>query len=700
MKQCRKRILEKVDDLDDEQMFAGGVLLLTLLLGLCLCGIALADGSAADADQLKALIEQGGTITLSNNLSLAEPLMVNADTVLELSNHTLTFSGLTKDGSAIQVAQGKSLTLKNGTLTTSDNEGRAILADKGGSTVVLEKMTIQNFHTNGNGGAVLMDGSTQTATLTAKSTKFGGWNSEEVDTFLSAEDGGAVYAENTVITINGCMFYMIQATRANSSTAWYGGGGLYLSGAKSSGIINNTYFYYCRSANNGAAVHLDAVGGSVVVKNNRMMYGESSLDGKAYGADGGGIYVRICKDVTISNNLISYNDVWGNGAGVMVLGDEKTNVVLRGNTISDNWAKNRGGGIKLVLVSGANVQLESGIIRDNSAGVFGGGIDYTTHDMPTLKLKNVFISGNTASRGAGIWCCPTSETEMYSTVGGVIFGNTASGSVAQGIGKPRLEATGDDVRYEGQDTPDLFAIQENKPSETTRISVTNRAFNGSPITWYSDEAEDRYETGDEPIQLADYQNRNTSFGLHGVMAEDLAAVLRNEAALIITGNSSNGRGGGIATNSPIQIGEANADVQVTVRKVWTEKEHPTSVKVDLYRVDADGIKVKLDRDVELNAENEWQAVFANLPAYTLTKNGEQAPYTYEVKEQPVDGWITAAEITTEDDGRSILVTLTNSPEPTATPPKTGDASTPALWLVLTALSVAAMLTLALRRRRA
>lgn len=41
-----------------------------------------------------------------------------------------------------------------------------------------------------------------------------------------------------------------------------------------------------------------------------------------------------------------------------------------------------------------------------------------------------------------------------------------------------------------------------------------------------------------------------------------------------------------------------------------------------------------------------------------------------------------------------------APAAVPTPPQTGDASTPALWLVLTALSAAAMLTLALRRRRA
>ncbi len=50
------------------------------------------------------------------------------------------------------------------------------------------------------------------------------------------------------------------------------------------------------------------------------------------------------------------------------------------------------------------------------------------------------------------------------------------------------EASGDEIRYEGIDTPDKFSIQSNPPSATTHISVSGRSLGGGVLRWYSDEA--------------------------------------------------------------------------------------------------------------------------------------------------------------------------------------------------------------------
>lgn len=679
------------------------------------------------ADDLKTALEAGGEITIGGDINVTGSLTVSKNTTIDMAGHTLTFSGLGEAGSAFQVNKGINLTIKNaGVLTTSDGNGRAIAANQGGSTVTLtgngwttsntdasNALLITNFHSNGNGGAVLIEN----GTLNAQYTMFGKWSTTYG--VLSADNGGAVYAENTTVSINNCRFFLNDSTHSYSKPEYNGGGAIYLSGHNSSGTISNSYFWYCRSNNCGMGVHLAAVGGDVTLTNNWFYMCETigwnnpAIKGSV--KDGGGAYVRICKNVTFDSNTFQQNHVSGNGGGVAVMGGFTiegdatacSTVTFRNNTIKKNESRNRGGGIYFKMTPKDKVNLESGIITGNTAAYFGGGISYTTHNATKLILKNVLISGNEAARGAGIWCCPTSITDMYSTVGGAIFGNKSSGEATSST-YATLHASGDDIRYEYfEDSPDEFAMSTFKKDENTvyYMSVINRAFNGAPITWYRDEADDRYEEGDEPVDLSGYQKITLSFGLHGEMDEDLAALISKEATLIITNNKvTNGRGGGIASNTAVQIGEANKDITVTVIKQWAQDEHPEEIKVDLYRVDADGTRVKLDRDVVLNKENQWCATFESLPAYTIDKAGKQSDYTYDVVEQSVNGWDCSSAREETDDGCEITITLTNSKhievspdEPEINVPSTGDSTPIMLWSLLALLSAAGIAVIVKRR---
>ena len=112
------------------------------------------------------------------------------------------------------------------------------------------------------------------------------------------------------------------------------------------------------------------------------------------------------------------------------------------------------------------------------------------------------------------------------------------------------------------------------------------------------------------------------------------------------------------------IGVKNADVTVKVTKKWEgEKLHPDEVFVDLYRVGKNGKeRVKLDSGVALNEKNKWTAEFYKLPSKYIDGEGNVQECTYEVEEQPVEGWGCNSEITFDPEKKLYEITLTNSEE--------------------------------------
>ena len=286
--------------------------------------------------------------------------------------------------------------------------------------------------------------------------------------------------------------------------------------------------------------------------------------------------------------------------------------------------------------------------------------------MSPVNLQNVVITENEASRGGGVWACPTSETETYSTLGGAIYRNTSKGIISDGSSP--INASGDDIRYEGHiNTDDSFAMIncEEGEGENSFITVSQRVLGGGVMEWYGDEPGDRFTAGDVVANSTDYTNTNKSFGLHGELSGEFQKLADDAALIVIKGNKAESRGGGIASNSPIVIGEKDADITVNVQKVWADEEeaHPEQVLVDLYRVDAQGNKVKLDSNIELNEANRWKATFTGLPSVYMDANGERQKYTYEFTEQGMEQYNCEATTVISEDGKTHDITLTNTLKP-------------------------------------
>lgn len=597
------------------------------------------DATAGTWDALLQAIQDG-----SQTIAVSDTIAIPADATLDLTGVQILREDF--DGALFSVGS-ENVTINGGdtgVINGQYNGAAAPLIEVAqGGDLTLSNITLQNSQNNGGtGGAV----SVKDGTLTCKGVSFIG-NTAQGTTSGSNDynGGGAIYAQDAVIDISGCTF------EGNSAT--FG---------------------------NGGTIYADQ-GTTGTIESNVITGGETSRATSSDSSAGGGIYCRLAGNILIRGNEISGCEAYnGGGIAVVTTGyDFCGKITLIDNTVDGNTADNRGGGLYFVQDKPDTIDLQSGIISNNSAG-WGGGIDYTVHDQETLVLTNVLITDNTAVRGAGIWACPTSKTESYSTLGGAIFGNTATGRSTE---LNPVSASGDDIRYEGTDADvhgedPLILRGDPWVTATTEITVMDRALGGGLMAWYQDEQDDRYQAGNAEADPSLYTNTSSSFSLHGELSEAHQALAEAEARLIITGNTAESRGGGIATNSPIVIGMEGYDKTVTVKKVWSGSEtHPASVNVTLVRLDANNNHEDLET-VTLSEDNEWTATFEDLPGLYEDENGAQHNYTYTVREDTIANWNGTVAVVEDNDSddNTITLVITNTYQPDPGPGGGGGTTTP------------------------
>ena len=350
------------------------------------------------------------------------------------------------------------------------------------------------------------------------------------------------------------------------------------------------------------------------------------------------------KGNTISANQSTVSDTtydlyWSHGGGISIdsnFNDRGKNlhIILEGNTISENKTQLFGGGIYFFLdqKNGDIVDLISGIFNGNHSGYAGGAIDYSLHGQPTLVLHNFLMTGNKAAAGGAIWACPTVHMDSYSTLGGAALTNELIDSLVD----TRYKNSGHDIQFEGENTT-ISSIKSVNDPKIHKATVVDRTFTGEKINWYADDAGHLYKEGDNPINLSDYTERTTTFGLYGKMEfSDWYERYRNQAWLIFENNTADVRGGVISSNSDIQIGEPG-DVRLKVQKKWLDKDGkdltenlPEKVNVQLIRNEGQASELKLET-ISLSKENNWQYVFEHLPSKGLD-NGQMIDFSYSVEE--------------------------------------------------------------------
>lgn len=406
-----------------------------------------------------------------------------------------------------------------------------------------------------------------------------------------------------------------QIYSAGGGIALYENSALNMSGQAK--VLNN----FAAEIGGGISVGTNQVGATNTLK----MTG-GIIDGNTAGASGGGIFIQAKYfsggpgKAYITAGRITNNNMDGTGI---------TNKAFGGGGIYVNGAKetieyiDKNGDLQTMTVNGSN------------------GL---------LYIKNVLITDNNSDlEGAGMAACPISKTTIYVTDGAAIYDNNA-----------------------GKNGNDLY-IYSNKTfyphNGEAKYDLSKIMLGGATFNW----------TKPDGTLLADDEHKGTLVQEDGKEYAELALDAKSKgneftkalAKVIISGNYSATRGGGIGSNGTIVIGTDDKTTKVSVEKKWDDNENknnkrPDTVKVELLAKYNNG--EYLVETKEIKRVDGWKVTFENLPA---TVNKEKIEYT--LREVAIKGYEYKL---TGDQEKGFTITNKEKPEEE---PKTRDIKVRKNW---------------------
>ncbi|NLI04029.1 MAG: Cna B-type domain-containing protein [Actinomycetaceae bacterium] len=644
--------------------------------------------------QLRQLIADAGTtptrIVLGNgDVALNSTLVIPAGADIELVNHPeqgwgATDSNIIREdgfqGVMIRVEAGAKLTFDthaDGGMLTVNGRGDYV----GGATHLID---VFGELTMNDGVVTGMRNSTQSyrgaITVLGEQAKFTLNGGEVTDNRRRTTNNSAQYGAGNIALSNGATMIMnggkVTHGIARDNVAHnygdtggigvFNGAHLEVNGGEISnnrgwaGGINvwNWEWDTDKLAANSEALRATVVINGGLIDSNRAIFGGGgvSIFGNAEVVMNGG---------TISNNQAPYGGgvnamdlyVWGSTynwgeypgdgmkAGYTTQGWSEISpggFTMNGGTITGNYAWNTGGGVN--IVSNA-VYLLGGDISNNSSDDQGGGV-YVSSKSYTAQFANVVVENNSATHiGGGVWICPTGDLEIYVSEGGAIFNNTA-------------QNFGDDIAHDNYGSAGAYTSYFAQSMLGAGVVAYYKDGNASGTDARFDPDNPGPEQVIQDVPVADQDPDKeyfTSFmnrGFYQVSTDPARDTARSFAQLRITDNTSR-RGGGIGANGGITIGYDRAETELTVAKSWLDVNGneltegiPAEITVQVIGTaqpaGQDPATFNIAEPVTLNADNSWQHTFVDLPT---TYHG--ATINYSIEEVPVDGYVSSAEITSE-----------------------------------------------------
>lgn len=490
----------------------------------------------------------------------------------------------------------------------------------------------------------------------------------------TATTGGGIRADNATLNMSGGIVEGNQATY---------GGGIYLSNSTmkfTGGTVQNnrselvhdrdTQQYYSAGggicADSGSTINMSdkaevksnfahEIGGGISVGANQpsgrniLKMNGGLVEGNTSGATGAGIFIQaglypsVLSEAYISAGKIINNHMLGNGETQFLFGGGGIYV----NGLQKNWEwqshKYPGGNAKLYL--------SNALIYNNQAN---GTIKYLYPDG---------VKRADEGSGGGYAACPISNTKIHVTNGVAIYNNTA--------------------RSKGNDLYILAHAQLSIHSGNPTYELSEKMLGGALWDWkYDDNLNpNKKPFYGQPLPLAKYKGTIDNNG----SMDDLSLKtdfngsewIHSLAKVIISGNISETRGGGIGSNGDVIFGTEGDTTKVTVEKQWDDEDdskRPEKIQVQLLAKLKGDDKEYVVETRTVTATDEWKITFDNLPKFYHAQfdvqGGEFKPVgdgqeiIYSVKEAPVSGY--ESEVTgNPKDG--FTITNKRKPEKPPTP---------------------------------
>lgn len=437
-------------------------------------------------------------------------------------------------------------------------------------------------------------------------------NNKIKDITNTATRGGALYVSGSTLNMSGGSVEDCQAT--------YGGG-----------------IYLYKSTMNFT--------GGTVQNNESKRVIDKSYGGQIYSAGGG-----ICADKGSTLNMSGSALVQDNKAdevgGGISLGSSQwgpTNTLLmNGGTIDRNESGATGGGIfiQAKYFSGgvSKAHINAGYITNNrmlgtgktekefgGAGIYVNGankVNGVNGENGELYLKNAIITDNTSElQGAGLAVCPISKTKIYVRDGAAIYENYMSKKL-----NPDVNVKS---KYDFFLLSDRF-YDNGYHSGEPELEISDKMLGGFPYKWKELDGTDADLTKyNGKIRVPDYEQRKIKLYAGNSMPEDAKNAL---GKVIISGNHSATRGGGIGSNGTVIIGTDEKKIDILVEKQWEDGIDPEEVKVE--------VGIKLDdknsyvlKTLTLNKENGYQEWVKGLPATIHDKDTKELIYVKELSDK-------------------------------------------------------------------
>ena len=386
-----------------------------------------------------------------------------------------------------------------------------------------------------------------------------------------------------------------------------------------------------------------------------------------YYSAGGGISVREDSVLNMSGDAKVLNNVAAEVGGGISVGSnnpEKGSVLkMDGGIVDGNTAGAAGGGIfiqaKYFSGSQGKAYINAGKITNNHMDgsgktnmAFGGGGIYVNGASEEygrngeLYIKNVLITDNKSEwEGAGMASCPISKTKIYVNDGGAIYGNKS---------------------YDEKNMNDLYILSYDNfgiHSGQAEYELSKWMLGGAPYNWTAPDG--------TPLPNDMHKGtleRNSQLGLN--VKSQGNALTKALTKVIISGNYSATRGGGIGSNGDVIIGTEDGTTKVEVEKQWDDNENANKKRPDTIKVQLlakVGNKEYLVETKEVKAGDQWKVDFKHLPI-----KSEDLKITYTVREVPIAGY--ESEVTgSQEKG----FTITNKEKPEE--PKTRDIKVSKRW---------------------